>query len=177
MLLDLIAAASAGFGMVGAVLIFGWVLRRVAGISLPRWIVPASAGVAMLGFSIWNEYSWFGRVSAQIAPPVVVAIAPSERSWLRPWTQLRPLTLRFVAVDLGGVRRSDTDADLRLVPVFVVSRWEPTRALTVAVDCALGRRADLAEGGASVPDLARRTLEWQDVGREDPIVLAACVGG
>lgn len=177
MLLDLIAAVSAAVGMVGVVLMLGWVLRRVAGVTLPRWIVPASAGLAMLAFSIWNEYSWFDRVSAKIEPPVVVAMALSERSPLRPWTFVRPITLRFLAVDLGGVVVSSTDPAVRLVPVLMVSRWAPTRGLTVAVDCAAARRADLPEGEASDADLARRPLAWQDVGPEDPILVAACAGG
>jgi hypothetical protein len=177
MLLDLISAASAALGLVGVVLILGWVLRRVAGVILPRWIVPASAGVAMLGFSIWNEYSWFDRVSAQIAPPVVVAIAPVERGLLRPWTYLHPITLRFVAADLGRIAVSSADPALRVIPVFVVERWSPTRGLTVAVDCAAGRRADLPEGDAAGADVALSTVAWQDVGLADPIVVAACAGG
>lgn len=61
MLLDFISTVSAGFGMAGVVLIVGLILRRLAGITLPRWAVPASVGLAMLAFAVWNEYSWFAR--------------------------------------------------------------------------------------------------------------------
>ncbi|NBP74045.1 MAG: hypothetical protein EBU57_13030, partial [Alphaproteobacteria bacterium] len=61
-----------------------------------------------------------------------------RRGLLRPWTYLHPITLRFVAADLGRIAVSSADPALRVIPVFVVERWSPTRGLTVAVDIPKG---------------------------------------
>lgn len=177
MLLDFISTVSAGFGMAGVVLIVGLILRRLAGITLPRWAVPASVGLAMLAFAVWNEYSWFARVTAQMSPQAVVVVAPAERAWYRPWTYARPITLRFIAVDLGGMLRSSNDPALRVVPVAVVQRWTATQRITVAVDCAAGRRADLIDGAELGPEGTLSNVEWRDVGPDDPIVAATCAEG
>jgi hypothetical protein len=176
MLLELISTITAGFGAAGLALIAGFLLR-VAGVALPRWIVPTSAGLGMLAFAIWSEYSWFGRVAAQLPPQVVVIDAPSEASLFRPWTQVWPITLRFLAIDTGGVLRSSVDPELWIVPVAVVQRWADTRRLTIAVDCAGMRSAALLEGAALGPDGSLGDVSWQDAGPDDPIVRATCAGG
>ena len=75
MLLDLIATLAAAFGCAGLAL----AARLISRGRLPRWIVPMSAGLGMLLFSVWNEYTWFDRVTAQLPETVVVASAPADR--------------------------------------------------------------------------------------------------
>ena len=48
------------------------VMRACSAVA-PRWIMPAGIGLAMLGFTVWNEYSWYSRVTDQLPASVEVA--------------------------------------------------------------------------------------------------------
>ena len=51
---DIIGMIAVGIGMAAVVYAASHALRK-AGIWLPRWIMPAGIGLAMLGFTVWNE--------------------------------------------------------------------------------------------------------------------------
>lgn len=177
MLLDFISTVSAGFGAAGILLILGWLLRLVTGFRLPRWVVPSGVGLAMLSFAVWNEYTWYPRVTSQLPDEVVIASAPLERAWYRPWTYAEPLVTRFAAVDRTALLRSTTNPALIVAPVVLVQRWTPTRRITVAFDCEGHRRADLVDGDGLGEDGTLTGVDWREVGPEDALVKAACDGG
>ena len=103
MLFDFIAAAAAGFGIAGIAML----LRHLTRGLLPRWIVPLAAGVGMFGYAVWNEYSWFDRVTGAFAEGVEVVVAPTESQFYRPWTYIKPLTnwiwIGSALMALGGL--------------------------------------------------------------------------
>ena len=39
---------------------------RKAGLALPRWLLPAGIGLAMIGYSVWNDYAWYDRAVARL---------------------------------------------------------------------------------------------------------------
>jgi hypothetical protein len=172
MLLDFIATIAAGFAAAAVVLI----ANHLSGRRLARWILPVAVGAAMLGFSIWNEYTWYPRVLAQLPESVVVASAPADRVFYRPWTYVFPLVSRFVAVDRGAAVHSGSDPALMVASAVIIQRWAPTRRLPVAFDCTKGARADLLEGAALGDNGTLTGAEWRDVGKEDDLVQAACNG-
>ena len=53
-----------GFLAAIAVAIFAacvaFVVKRTFGLNA-RWLIPASAGAALFGFTLWNDYTWFAR--------------------------------------------------------------------------------------------------------------------
>ncbi|MGB3146169.1 MAG: hypothetical protein WBA91_00265, partial [Paracoccaceae bacterium] len=142
MLMDMIAMAAAAIGVAGVL----HLLNRISGGRLPRWIMPAGIGAAMLAFTIWNEYSWFPRVQAQLPESFKVASAPADRAFYRPWSYVFPLTQRFVGVDKTGMVLSPQGASVFIADAVVVRRWMPPVRLPVAFDCAKGARADLVDG-------------------------------
>jgi hypothetical protein len=172
MLLDFIATIAAGFAAAGLALI----ANHLSGRRLPRWIVFVVAGGAMLAFSIWNEYSWYPRVVAQLPDTVVIASAPADRVIYRPWTYIFPLVTRLVAVDRGAAVHSASDPALLVASAVVIQRWAPTRRLPVAFDCAKGARADLTEGAALGDNGTLTGAEWREVGKDDALLMAACGG-
>jgi hypothetical protein len=177
MLIDFIAAVAVAFGVAGSVLFVGLIVRGLTGWRLPKWFLPASVGLGMIGFGVWNEYTWYARVSGQLPAELVVASAPEERAWYRPWTYVAPLTLRFVAVDRGRILRSTSDPGLIVAPVMILERWSPTRQITVAFDCTGHRRADLLDGAELNDDGTLDGVDWREVGPDDALVKAACDGG
>src|SRR5690606_22292277 len=82
MFFELIAAVVAGVAVAGIAMGLRWISRGF----LPKWIVPAAAGLGMLSFAIWSEYSWFERNVATQPTGVIVAWNNEQRSFLRPWS-------------------------------------------------------------------------------------------
>lgn len=162
-------------GVMGACAIF--ITRRSLarkGHVLARWVVPAFIGLCMIGYSVWNEYSWFGRMTGQL-PVSVAVVGQGQRSdaWA-PWTYAWPVTTRFVAMDTRNRVRSSRRPGLVITELLLVERWQPTRRLSVALDCHHSRRAELARGAHGTRGDALRGARWQNVEPHDPILLAAC---
>lgn len=172
MLLDLVATVTAGAGLAGVAMLARQLPRRGEG---SRWLVPVAAGAGMLLFSAWNEYSWFARTTAALPAGVAILSAPADRSGLRPWTYLVPVTTRFLAMDRAGVAVSAADAAIRRAEVMIVERWVGTRRLPLAFDCRSGRQALLVEGTALAPDgTLSGASGWGAAPPDDPAQAAAC---
>lgn len=171
MLMDFIATAAVGVAFAS----FGIVLRHLTRKRAPRWITPALAGGAMLIFSIWNEYTWFERAAGALPAEVIVVSAPTERSAIRPWTYLAPLTTRFIALDRTGMAHAEGNPALRVATALIVQRWANTRGVRMAFDCDSARRADLVEGAAMQKDGTLTGAEWIEVDPGDGMLKAACM--
>ncbi|WP_415183040.1 hypothetical protein [Phaeovulum sp.] len=173
MSIDLISMLAAG--VLTACIVFA--ANHLSGKRLPRWLMPAAVGVVMLGFSIWNEYSWFSRVKAQLPETVTIVRTIESSQAYRPWTYLAPITLRFMAVDSAVTIRSTTVPGLVAAEVMLVQRYVPTTRVPVAFDCNKGLRADLLEGAELTPDGTLSGAVWLPVGLNDDVLKAACLGG
>lgn len=171
--MDYIATFAAGLGLVGFVV----VVRHLSGGRLPKWTIPASIGLGMILFSIWNEYTWYTRTTSVLPEQVVILSSPADKVFYRPWTYVFPVSSRFAALDGTGMVKSPQNDALRMAEVMLVQRWTPTQRIPVAFDCATGRRADLLEGVELLPDGTLTGGEWMDVGTEDELQRAACQGG
>lgn len=157
-------------GLLAGVLVFvaRHATRKLSGRDLPRWLMPASAGLAMLGVTIWGEYVWFADAKAQLPEGAVVVQANADVAPWRPWTYLWPVTTRFVALDTTAARRPEPD--LVAVNLYLVARWQQVRPVSVAYDCARSRQAILGAGGLA-------GANWMAAGAEDAGLHAACAGG
>ena len=171
MLMDLIATFAVGAGFTGFVVI----ARHLSKGRVPKWALPAAFGLGMLLFSMWNEYTWFGRTTAALPGEVVILSTPTDRAAFRPWTYLVPVSTRFAALDRTGMLKSTEDSTIRRAEVMLVQRWTPTRRVPLAFDCAKGRRADLVDGAELLPDGTLTGGTWMDA--DDEIQRAACQGG
>ena len=173
MAFDIIAMICFGAGIAGIFLI----LRRMLKGRLPSWALPATIGAAMLGFSIWNEYSWYSRVTATLPDEVEVILSPLDRSVLRPWTYLVPPSTRFMALDRTALLVSAKNPGFRQADLIFVERWRPTQRVPMAFDCSGGRHADLAGGAALLPDGTLTGSDWVVSEPGNAMQLAACREG
>lgn len=173
MALELIAAIAAAFVLGGIALI----LRKLSGQRLPKWFVPASAGLGLIGFTIWSEYDWFDRVSAELPDGVEVVWQAEEGMPLRPWTYVMPITTRFIAMDTRGVAAHPANPDLRMAKLFTFARWQPVRDGLVAVDCAGGRHVMITEGVEFSPDGTLQGAEWTTSDATQGFHEVACRAG
>ncbi|MBA4489756.1 hypothetical protein [Paracoccus sp. S1E-3] len=135
---------------------------RAAGWGLPRWLLPAGIGLAMIAFATWNEYSWAARVKAQLPDRVAVLAEGQSRSPLRPWTYLAPPTTRLALLDPQALTAGAEGA--QIAQVMLVERWKRSVTVEQGVDCG-GRRM-------RAPDTA-----WYPAPIGDPVFAAVCSGG
>jgi hypothetical protein len=161
---------SIAVAVLGACIAF--VVNRTTGINA-RWIIPAAAGAGMLGFTLWNDYTWFGR-NVEGLPATVVVTARGEQSHaIQPWTLAVPTINRFQAVDLASVIRHPDRPGIRAAGVLLAQRYQPTFTTPQVFDCAEARRADANVGpfdehGLPVP------AAWVAVPEDDPLLRAVC---
>lgn len=172
MFFELIATLIAGIGGAGVVLI----LNSLLGGRLPKWLLPVAAGAAMIGMTIYNEYTWFGRQSAGLPDGFEVALSVENRAWFRPWTQVVPYVHRFVAVDTETLRTHPGPSKQVIARLYFFSRWSTVDAADALIDCE-GRRIALIRGEAPYDaDGAVIDPQWGPIPDGDRILPIACEG-
>jgi hypothetical protein len=118
MIWHLIAAVFAGLSAAG----IGLLLRSLSGKRLPRWIIPVFAGLGMLGYQIYYEYSWFSHKQQQLPESAQVVSSEKGGAFWRPWTYVFPMTTAFSVVDRNNLVPRQAN-DHQLVE-FMLYRFE-----------------------------------------------------
>lgn len=154
---DLVGVIASAVGA-AAVLYAGMHAARKAGLAPASWLLPAGIGVAMVAYSVWNDYAWLGRARSALAPEaVVLAVGRDSQPWA-PWTYLAPVATRLAAVDRGQI--TDGPDGMRHAPILLVARRGPTVVVPQDFDC---------EGARIRPARA----DWMPAG-DDPGFAAVC---
>ncbi len=170
MLFELIGTFVAG----GVAALAFWALNRTLGGRLPSWLMPVSAGAAMLAATISSEYNWFDRTKATMPDGMVVAQSIEDTAFYRPWTYAKPFVSRFVAVDQASIRSHADHPDQRIVDLVFYGRWTRTAKVPMLFDCANAKRADIVDGVDFKADGSVENADWRDLPADDPILIAAC---
>src|SRR6056297_1015439 len=118
MFLELLASFSAGIGVAGLVLLF----NLITGGRLPKWAMPVGAGLAMIGYGVWSEYSWAERTVSALPDGIEVIETSEESRFWKPWTYAVPQTTRIMAADVAGIRKNDSVQGARLVDLYLYER-------------------------------------------------------
>ncbi len=140
MLFNLIGTFIVGIAAAGSVMLTSLLLRRPS----PRWLLPTAAGAAMLGFHLWNEYTWFDRTATALPDHVVVARSYTYETPFQPWTLLMPRINRFSALDRASIRRNDQAPDYVMADIFLVTRLAETAKVTQIYDCVQAKRTEVS---------------------------------
>jgi hypothetical protein len=170
MLIYLLGAVALGIGTAGVVMI----AFRLVGRKAPRWSLPAFAGLAMLGFHVWSDLTWFQRTEAALPAHLFVAGTYTSTTPLQPWTYLKPRIDRFSVVNDRTVQRNERVPHLRLAEVFLVVRYMPTISTMQIYDCEAPRRSDVVQ--TLEFDAAGQPIgvQWVAVDPADPIRQKVC---
>lgn len=170
MLLEFLAAIVLGLAVAGTIM----AINAATGRRLPGWLVPAGAGIGMIVFMVTMEYGWLPRTIEQLPEGVEVVSVSRESTWYRPWTYVRPLSLRLVALDTRRNRTHPEQRGLVMTSVVLLGRWLPARQIPVVFDCNAGRRADLHDGVELDRDGHLPGADWRDLAPDDPALAIAC---
>lgn len=170
MLLEFVASLALGLGLAGIAM----ALRFLSAKRIPSYWIPASAGIGMITMMIYLEYSWAERTITRLPEGVVVTGESQESMWYRPWTYVKPLTLRLVAIDTRRHRRHSEQPDQVMTTVILLGRWMPAREIPVVYDCQYKRRADLSADVSLADDGQLIGASWRDLPATDRALEAAC---
>lgn len=165
MFLELIATFCAGIGAAGAMLLLGFLWK-----SMPRWLVPAMGGLAMILFTIWSEYSWGDRTTDGLPEGVEVVETRADTYPWKPWTYAFPQVTRVLAVDTIGAQTKEDAPGVMLVDLYLFARWRATATIPQLINCETAARADVSDAALGDPTAAN----WQNLGEEDPLIAAVC---
>ncbi|MCV6595669.1 MAG: hypothetical protein OIF40_01115 [Mangrovicoccus sp.] len=171
-LLILLGAIVAGFFGAGLVLI----INLFVGKRLPKWSMAVAAGIAMLSMTLYLEYDWFDRRSAELPEGIEVVWHNGQKQIWRPWTYVFPLTTRFIAMDTVNIGSNEHRPELRLVDMLFVQRWTRDRLNKVIFDCDLDQSAVITPQTIFGTDGAVEGADWDPVDPNDPVAIAACKG-
>lgn len=173
MFLELIATFAIGFAGAGLMLF----TNMLTGKRLPRWMTPVMAGAAMIGFTIFNEYSWFHRTANALPQGVQIAKTVEQKMLYRPWTYVVPYIDRFIAIDILSLKQNKKFPNQRILDLLVYGRWAPTSRIRAIFDCKNGKRADLTDGVRFEDDGSLSGTTWYETGLKHPVTKIACEGG
>lgn len=171
MIWHLIAAIAAAMAGAGVALL----LRSLTRNRLPKWIIPVFAGVGMLSYTIYFEYTWFDTKQARLPEGSVVVSAEKGAMLWRPWTMKYPMPLVYTVLDGANAQIEDTDRGR--IARFVLYRFEKQHLIsTVTSDtyqllCAERAMFRLNEAG----EAKFETLTELD--KEAPLYQAVCERG
>lgn len=158
---ELLGVIAVGIGTAAFLYALMHLLRRV-GISPAKWLLPAGIGLAMIGYSVWNDYAWYGRAKDRLPADAQILLTGTVRQPWAPWSYLFPITTRFAALDPASIQRSGADA--ANARIMLVERRGPTLVVGQDFDCR-GGRVRPASG------------DWVVAGADDPAFAYICKGG
>jgi hypothetical protein len=166
---ELIATIFAGIGGAGIALLIRKISKQIA----PKWLVPAFAGIAMLGFQVQGEYDWYEHQTSLLPDGVVVVKAIQEEAPWRPWSYVFPQTMRFIAADVANSAKNKLDPNLILVDLYFFERRNLAKRVPQIVDCVQEARTDFIQSySASSGENTEST--WHPLESHDPLLTAVC---
>ncbi len=178
MLFEFMATLAAGFGLAGLALIITH-LSKLAGKRAPRWLIPLFGAIGIFGFQIHQEYDWFGQQVAQLPEGVTVVKTVEESTWFRPWSYVKPQTLRFIATDSGHVRANTDNEDIYLINLYLFERRRSVQRLPQVIDCRAPARADYVlqekDSPLTIYEHVKKTTAWRPLTKDDPLFISVCL--
>lgn len=139
MIWHLIAVLICGLSVGGLM----FLLRKLSGNRLPKWLISASAGAAMLGYLAFYDYTWYEFKSSQLPPEAEVIATSSPKSFLRPWSYITAPVNAFTVFD-GRSKQVEQDQQILVAYILYTFRKDPLERLetrSYLINCNLLERA------------------------------------
>jgi len=121
--------ACAGFIMLGF---------RLGGRKAPKYLIPLTAALGMFGYMVWDDYSWFDRVSSRLPQQVKITQTYVTTAPYKPWTLLVAPVNRFSAIDGDKTITNPANTAQKQITTIYLQKGHLTRATTRLIDCDTG---------------------------------------
>lgn len=155
---ELLGVIAVGIGAAAVLYAAMHALRKLGRI-VPAWVLPAGIGLAMVCYSIWNDYAWFGRAQDRLPQDSQILLIGRDSQPWAPWTYLAPVEVRFAALDPATIRENGDGT--RHAQIMLVERRGATLVIPQDFDCAKG-----------LIRLPRH--DWSPSGQQDEALRAVC---
>ncbi len=169
-MIDIVAIVAVGVGTIGILLI----VFKLWGQKAPRYLIPMSAGAAMVIFTVYNDYDWVNRAKKILPPDVVVAKEIGTEILLRPWTMFVPVVEQLVIFDKLKLRRHATQSNFVMVEAALMSRYMGAQEKLYLVDCDAGKEIELTAESKMGDDGLPTNGEWLALTQDAPMLVEAC---
>jgi len=167
---EFLATVFAGLGMAGIALLARAVSRK----RLPRWLIPIAAGVGMMTFQIYSEYTWFEHQATRLPAGVIVAKPLAQTTVWRPWSYFSPQVLRFIAADVANATRNQKNSDILRIDLYFFERHNPARRISQVFYCAKQARADFNPDMLVPQPDDILSPDWHILAPDDALLNAVC---
>lgn len=161
-----VATVICGLGAAGIAL----GIRAITAKRAPKWIIPAFAGLGMLGYLIYGEYTWYDHKKTLLPDEAVVVDTEYQGIYFRPWTFVFPYVTAFSAVDTQSIALDTGNPD---IVRFTLYRFEQTVTDTVShrvhlINCSTLELVPLDSDGTPRVDVMKQ------LAANDPLVHTVC---
>ena len=165
--------ATLALGAVAAGLVY--IIVRPFGWKPPSVVYPMAAALGILAYTVYDEYSWYSRVSSTLPTRLNVVRTYATSMPYQPWTYALPRVYRFDALDLGSTRTNPNAPDLTLVQMLRVTRNTSSVNISAIVDCRNDRFAEVDNKKTQFADNGLPTnAEWLNLADHHALRKLVC---
>lgn len=129
---ELLGVIAVGIGAAAVLYALKHLLSKM-GIALPRWGLPAGIGLAMVVYSVWNDYAWHGRAVARLPEGAEILLVGQESQPWAPWSYLWPVAVRMAVIDPAQI--AETEPGMRKAQIMLIDRRASTLLVPQEFDC------------------------------------------
>ena len=129
---ELLGVVAVGIGAAAVLYAFKHLLSKMS-VTVPRWGLPAGIGLAMVIYSVWNDYAWHDRAVARLPDGTRILLVGHDSQPWAPWTYLWPVAVRMAAVDPAQI--AETQPGIRRAQIMLIDRRAPTLLVPQDFDC------------------------------------------
>lgn len=152
---NLVATVFAGLGAAGIALAIRSLTRKKA----PKWIIPVFAGLGMMAYQVYIEYTWFDHMKSRLPAEAEVVSTQSHSTWWRPWSYVLPQITSFTVLDRQSIERQSTDQGE--VTRFILYRFRDTYGGRVSegihlANCSTGELVPVTNQGMPLVEQMRK---------------------
>ena len=166
--------ATLAMGALGAVAV--WTIARTIGWKKPGFAYPVAIALGMLSYTIYDEYSWYSRVSTALPTRLDVVRTYATSLPYQPWTYAVPRIYKFDAVDLASPRANPSAPELLLVLVKRITRNTSTVDVSVVVDCEKARYHEITRKTEFNAQGLPENADWSSLSQHKALRDSVCTG-
>lgn len=163
---NLVATVFAGLGAAGIAM----GIRAVTAKKAPKWLIPVFAGLGMMGYQVYIEYTWFDHMQSRLPDQATVISTQEEQAFWRPWSFLVPQITSFTVLDKSSIVRDRPQSDVVRFHLYRFRHSYGGRVTDGQYLANCGSREMVPLDSEGTPD----TEDMRRLAQGDPLLTAVC---